>query len=242
MQLDLASFKSVRAFVEQYGAGGFELDGLICNAGIMVPPFELTAEGLESQIGVNHFGHFLLTKLLMPRLEAAAKRRGVATVVAVSSAAHFDSYAEGILPLDQMHSESKYVRAKAYGQSKLANVLFVRELASRAGASGVLANAVHPGGVETQLARHAEKFVAGIFGAAVQQYLTQKLLPLVLWHPRDASLTALYAAVSPAVREGKVSGKYFHPIARETRPDPHAFNATLQKMLWRMSEEVVAAN
>jgi len=242
MPLDLSSFKSVRAFAEQYTAGGFALDGLILNAGIMVPPFEKTAEGLESQIGVNHFGHFLLTKLLLPQLEAAAAQRGVATVVAVSSAAHFDSYKEGILSLDQMNDESTYVRTKAYGQSKLANVLFTQELADRVAASGILANAVHPGGVDTQLARHLEKVVSAMFGTQVQEYLTGKLLPAMAWHPKDASLTALYAAVSPAIREGKVTGKYFHPIARETAPDPHAFNATLQKMLWQMSEEFVAAH
>jgi len=242
MTLDLSSFESIRAFTREYTARGFSLDGLILNAGIMIPPFERTSEGLESQIGVNHFGHFLLTKLLQPQLEAAVSQRGVATVVAVSSAAHFDSYAEGILPLERMNSESGYDRAKAYGQSKLANVLFIQEYADRMGQLGILANAVHPGGVDTSLTRHLEVFVASIFGSAVQNYLTKTLLPSFAWHPRDASLTALYAAVSPAVRQGKVSGKYFHPIARETRPDPHAFNSTLQTMLWAMSENFVATH
>ena len=68
MQLDLSSFKSIRAFVGEYSARGLSLDGLILNAGIMIPPFEKTSEGLESQIGVNHFGHFLLTKLLQPQV------------------------------------------------------------------------------------------------------------------------------------------------------------------------------
>lgn len=141
-----------------------------------------------------------------------------------------------------MNSEAEYNRGKAYGQSKLANVLFIQELAARLGPLGILANAVHPGGVDTSLARHLEVLLAALLGESVQQYFTKKLLPSFAWHPREASLTALFAAVSPAVRQGKISGKYFHPIARETRPDPHTFNATLQAMLWQMSEDFVASH
>ena len=82
---------------------------------------------METQIGTNHFGHHLLTSLLFANLEAAAAKAGVATVVAVSSAAHYDSYPDGILPsIEAMNNETSYDRGKAYGQSKLANVLFAQ--------------------------------------------------------------------------------------------------------------------
>lgn len=81
MTLDLGSFTSIRKFAKEFNNKYSMLDSLILNAGIMVPPFRLTEDGLESQIGVNHFGHFLLTDLLIPKLEKAAKEHGVATVV-----------------------------------------------------------------------------------------------------------------------------------------------------------------
>jgi NAD(P)-dependent dehydrogenase (short-subunit alcohol dehydrogenase family) len=127
MLLDLGSFASIRAFAKTFSAQYPKLDSLILNAGVMVPPFGLTEDGLETQIGTNHFGHHLLTSLLLPSLEAAAASAGVATVVAVSSAAHYDSYPEGILPsIAAMNNETAYDRGKAYGQSKLANVLFAQ--------------------------------------------------------------------------------------------------------------------
>ena len=167
-----------------------------------VPPFAKTAEGLEQQIGVNHFGHFLLTTLLLPQLEAAAAAKGVATVVAVSSAAHFDSYPEGILPtIAKMNDESAYNRAKAYGQSKLANVLFAQELAARVKDKGILVNSVHPGGVDTNLGRHIEEVVATVSTSLAKKI--KGFMSSVAWHPRDASLTQLYAAVGPTIRDAK---------------------------------------
>ena len=113
--LDLGSFNSIRTCAASLAkAHPNGLDSLILNAGVMVPPFGRTHEGLEQQIGVNHFGHFLLADSLLPQLEKAAISRGVATAVVVSSAAHFDSYPEGILPsIERMNDESTYDRAKA---------------------------------------------------------------------------------------------------------------------------------
>jgi len=250
MEMDLASFASVRSFARSFSEmaeqTGVVISGLILNAGVMVPPFGLTEDGLETQIGVNHFGHFLLASLLRPSLEAAAASRlGVATVVVVSSNAHYNSYDEGIRPLEELNNEASYDRGKAYGQSKLANVLFAQELAERAGPSGILVNAVHPGAVETNLGRNLESAIQATLGGAALDWLKQHVLPTSergLWHPKDASLTALYAAVSDEVRKGKVTGKYFHPIARPTTPHAHARNGTLQNWLWGVTEDYLAAH
>jgi len=240
--LDLGSFASIRTCAATIAAKHPALDSLVLNAGVMVPPFGLTEDGLETQIGVNHFGHFLLTKLLLPQVEAAAASKGVATIVPVSSAAHYDSYPEGIrMSLAEMNDEATYDRALAYGQSKLANVLFAQELAKRTKSQNILVNAIHPGGVDTDLSRHVQAALA-----QVSTWLAEKFVEVTsaaIWHPREAALTQLYAAVGPSLRANKTTGKYFHPIARETTPDPHALGdrgAKLGADLWKLSEDFIA--
>ena len=97
-------------------------------------------------LGVNHFGHFLLTQELLPLVKKTAKSAGVATIVSVSSGAHFSTYPEGILgSIEEMNNEERYDDTHAYGQSKLANVLFAQELAARVKSDNVLVNVIHPG-------------------------------------------------------------------------------------------------
>lgn len=267
MKLDLASFSSIRAFANAFKNKFTRLDSMILNAGVMVPPFSKTAEGLELQIGTNHFGHFLLTTLLLPMMENSTHNTaaiddgettllstggwgglgggGPRTIVAVSSAAHFDSYPEGIRSFEEMNDQTSYNRQKAYGQSKLANVLFAQELAERVKEKNILVNAIHPGGVDTELGRYIIELLKDFFGETVSSFVEEHLAPRGgrgLWYPRDASLTQLYAAVSPKLRSQRISGKYYHPIARLTEPDPHCQNKTLQKMLWDMSERVTGYN
>jgi len=242
--MDLSSFASIRNFAKEAAKAYPTIDSLVLNAGVMVPPFGLTKDGLETQIGTNHFGHQLLTDLLLPQLEAAAKKTGVATVVPVSSAAHYDSYPAGILPtIEAMNTEATYDRAKAYGQSKLANVLFAQELAERVKDKGILVNAIHPGGVDTELGRHLIDGAKSLFGEGAADFLQDKVLPKAgrgSWHPSDAALTQIYAAVGPKLKAEKTTGKYFHPIARENEPDLHCKNKTLQKNLWELTEKFIA--
>mmetsp|Transcript_4199 Transcript_4199/g.4912 ORF Transcript_4199/g.4912 Transcript_4199/m.4912 type:complete len:244 (-) Transcript_4199:57-788(-) len=241
MVVDLGDFSSVRAFAEQFSQEYSELDSLVLNAGIMVPPFSLTVDGIESQIAVNHFGHFLLAELMMPLLLKAAKKRGVATVVSVSSSASFGSYPEGILPtLEEMNNKDRYQRKLAYGQSKLANVLFAQELAERYKDQNILVNSCHPGAVRTELGRHMMESVTNEHVKAVIQSSFEYVFGKIAWKPEDAALTQLYAAVSPELKKAKITGKYFHPIARQIQPDPHARNMSLQKSLWKLSEEATA--
>ncbi len=142
-ELDLASLQSVRAFAERLPQG--RLDLLINNAGVMVPPYERTADGFELQFGTNHLGHFALTGLLLARLLATPDAR----VVTIASGAH----KFGRIDFDDLQHERRYHRWAAYGQSKLANLMFALELDRRLKAAGadVLSVAAHPGYAATNL-------------------------------------------------------------------------------------------
>jgi NAD(P)-dependent dehydrogenase (short-subunit alcohol dehydrogenase family) len=144
---DLGDLDSIRAFADSYLAGHEALDVLINNAGVMACPFGHTADGFETQFGTNHLGHFLLTALLYPALRAGEQSR----VVTLTSAGH--SRADIDLE-DPNFERTEYSPWIAYGQAKTANALFARELARRAGPSGLLSFAVHPGGIITDLGRH----------------------------------------------------------------------------------------
>ena len=140
VQLDMASLASIRAFAAAFPGRGIALDLLINNAGVMaLPRRELTEDGFERQFGTNHLGHFALTGLLLPALLAAPAPR----VVTVASLAHRD----GKIEFDNLQSERRYKPWEAYGASKLANILFAKELDRRARAahSRLLSLAVHPG-------------------------------------------------------------------------------------------------
>jgi NAD(P)-dependent dehydrogenase (short-subunit alcohol dehydrogenase family) len=144
---DLGDLDSIRAFAESYLAGHDAVDVLINNAGVMACPFGHTADGFETQFGTNHLGHFLLTALLYPALQAGDQPR----VVTLTSAGH----SRADVDLDDPNFEhSEYSPWVAYGRAKTANALFARELARRAGPEGLLSFSVHPGGIITDLGRH----------------------------------------------------------------------------------------
>lgn len=144
---DLGDLKSIRTFAESYLARHDALDVLINNAGVMACPFGHTADGFETQFGTNHLGHFLLTALLYPALRVGERPR----VVTLTSAGH--SRADVDLE-DPNFERTEYSPWVAYGRAKTANALFARELARRAGPSGLLSFSVHPGGIMTDLGRH----------------------------------------------------------------------------------------
>ncbi|MCO5184330.1 MAG: SDR family oxidoreductase [Anaerolineae bacterium] len=150
--LDLASLDSVRSFAEAFTAKYDRLDGLVNNAGIMACPEGRTEDGFETQFGVNHLGHFLLTELLLDILEDSAPSR----IVCVSSVAHVGSRKQmGEINFDDLFFEKRpYDRSVAYTQSKLANILHASELARRLEGSGVSAFSVHPGWIRSNLAQH----------------------------------------------------------------------------------------
>jgi NAD(P)-dependent dehydrogenase (short-subunit alcohol dehydrogenase family) len=147
---DLGDLDSIRAFAESYSGGEDVVDVLINNAGVMACPFGQTANGFETQFGTNHLGHFLLTALLYPALQAAEQPR----VVTLTSAGH--SRADVDLE-DPNFERSDYSPWVAYGRAKTANALFARELARRAAPDGLMSFAVHPGGIITELGRHLDE-------------------------------------------------------------------------------------
>jgi NAD(P)-dependent dehydrogenase (short-subunit alcohol dehydrogenase family) len=223
LKLDLGSFNSVRGFVWQFKKRYSSLDILLNNAGIMaVPQPELTVDGFESQIGVNHLGHFLLTKLLLSMLKNSKGR-----VVSVSSLAHII----GDIRLESFRNVSKYDPWAAYGQSKLANVLFCNEFTRRMEGTGVTCNSLHPGSIRTELTRHVEKSMSDM-AVAIGEVLT---VPFLM-NPDDGALTQLYVATAPEL--AGVSGEYFTPTAAKGRATARGRNATLAKLLWEESERL----
>jgi NAD(P)-dependent dehydrogenase (short-subunit alcohol dehydrogenase family) len=227
--LDLASLDSVRAFAERIVSGCESLDLLINNAGVMAPGRRReTADGFELQIGTNHLGHFALTALLLPRMQG---RKG-ARVVTVSSTAH----KIGRIRFGDLQSERRYGRWRCYCQSKLANVLFARELDGRLRAAGstVSSLAAHPGYAATNLQSSAPPaFDRAVFAVSNR---------LVGQSPEMGALPQLYAATRPNLEGGLFIGpdgfeeqrghpKVVAPVKRGRDPETAA-------RLWQVSEQL----
>ena len=231
MQLDLSQLASVKAFAAEYRRRYSQLDLLINNAGIMAPPFSQTEDGFESQLAVNHLGHFLLTSLLLDLMPNRAESR----VVSLSSNAH----KMGQINFEDLQSTQKYSSMAAYAQSKLACLMFADELQCRLSAqeSQILSVCAHPGGAETELARHFSKTAILI--------MRLMLVPLLTHPPKNAALPTLYAALGDDVN----GGDYFGPQGflemsgepgRATR-SPGANNRDVAQQLWTVSEELTGA-
>lgn len=150
LQLDLSSMESIRQFSKKFHELETQLNILINNAGVMACPKALTKDGFEIQIGTNHMGHFLLTNLLLDLLKQSSPSR----VVVVSSLFHW----YGRINKEDLNSEKSYWKWLAYGQSKLANILFTRELSRKLEGTGVTANVLHPGAVKTELMKGLDCF------------------------------------------------------------------------------------
>ncbi|XP_003224920.1 retinol dehydrogenase 12 isoform X1 [Anolis carolinensis] len=212
-KLDLADTKSIREFAENFQEEEKELHILINNAGVMMCPYSKTVDGFEMQFGVNHLGPFLLTFLLIECLKQSAPSR----IVNVSSLGH----RRGSIHFENLQGEKSYNGNKAYCNSKLASILFTRELARRLQGTRVTANALHPGAVITELVRHS----------AIMIFLG-KLLTFFLKTAQEGAQTSVYCAVAEELES--VSGKYFSDckpayISPEGRDDETA------KKLWDVS-------
>ncbi|HEX4334458.1 MAG TPA: oxidoreductase [Polyangiaceae bacterium] len=185
--LDLSDLDSVASFASTFAAENTRLDLLIDNAGVMVPPFSRTKQGFELQFGTNHLGHFALTLPLLPLLD---KTPGSRVVVVSSTAQNF-----GRIDFDDLNwQERNYKPWPAYGQSKLANMMFTLELSRRLAAAGskILVTAAHPGFTATDLQRTAGAVAA--------------ITPLVAMKSFDGALPTLRAAVDPSAKSGSYWG------------------------------------
>ena len=228
-RLDLASLKSVRACAKEINAKESNVDVLINNAGVMMCPLQRTEDGFEMQIGTNHFGHFLFTNLLLDKIKASAAKSksedggAGARIVTVSSRAH----ERGRVDLDDLNWETRpYNRMHAYEQSKLANVLFTRELAKRLEGTGVSCYSLHPGVVRTELGRHIEDVVGPL------KHLLWGAIFFFTKNCREGAQTSIYCAVDE--RAGRETGLYYSDC-RVKLEMPQARDDEMAKKLWEAS-------
>ena len=231
VELDMASLTSIRAFAAEFGRRGIALDLLINNAGVMaLPKRELTADGFERQFGTNHLGHFALTGLLVPQLLAAPSPR----VVTVASLAHRN----GKINFEDLQSERNYKPWDAYGESKLANILFANELNRRAVAAGskLMSLPVHPGVSVTNIIANGP----GVNGLKTK--VLTLLAPVLMQPDAAGALPTLYAATSPDARGGEYIGPdgfmemKGSPVV--VQPRPHGLDQTVAQRLWTVSEKL----
>jgi NAD(P)-dependent dehydrogenase (short-subunit alcohol dehydrogenase family) len=235
VELDMASLESIRAFAAAFGARGVALDLLINNAGVMaLPNRELTENGFERQFGTNHLGHFALTGLLLPAIMRAPAPR----VVTVASLAHRN----GKIEFDNLQSERRYKPWDAYGASKLANILFAKELDRRARAahSRLLSLAVHPGVSTTSI------FANGPGEMSLKAIAVKLLAPVMMQKDDAGALPTLYAATSPDAHGGEYIGPDgFQELKGSpvvVQPRPQALDVAVGERLWAVSEELTGVH
>jgi len=224
LRLDLADLDSVRAFADAWDG---PLDLLVNNAGIMAPPYRRTAQGFESQIGTNHLGHFALTGLLVPALLKTERPR----VVTVSSFAH----RMGSIRFGDLQSEQKYQPWQAYGQSKLANLLFCFELQRRSDAAGseLTSVAAHPGYAATNLQTGSSNKVQDRVMAVLNRVVAQSA--------EAGALPTLFAAVEPlpgAAFVGPSGPREMRGSPKLVDASSAAKDAQTAATLWTVSEEL----
>src|ERR1700754_911544 len=227
-ELDLTSLGSIRAAADQLRSAHDTIDLLINNAGVMFTPKSTTKDGFELQFGTNHLGHFALTGLLLDRLLPVAGSR----VVTVSSVGH--RFARNGIRFDDLQWEKNYSRVVAYGQAKLANLMFTYELQRRLQGTNTIAAAAHPGGSSTELTRNLPPLVGAVTRLAEPLFQSAEM----------GALPTLRAATDPGV----VGGQYFGPDGfGEQRGYPKgvassaaSHDTAAQQRLWTLSEELTS--
>jgi len=221
MACELSDPKSVAACVAALKEDGTKLDAIICNAGIMALPKLEKVHGYEKQFFTNHIGHFMLVTGLLDSLTDTGR------VVMVSSEAHRRA-PEGGIEFDNLDGSRSYNDWKAYGQSKLANLLFAKELGRQLAGTGKTANAIHPGVIATNLMRSMNPLAAMAMRIAT---------PLVLKSISQGAATQVYVATHPDA--AKTSGEYWSD-SNPKKPRDDGADAALAKKLWERSEKIVA--
>lgn len=229
MKIDLASLESIRKFASQFNLEYSSLDLLILNAGVMMPPYTVTKDGFELQFEANYLGHFLLTGLLMRKLEAAPSAR----VISLSSLAHD----WGDIYFDDLNFKSKYDKRQAYGQSKLACLMFAYEMDRRLRAkkSPIKSLAAHPGISDTELARYLPWII---------KFLSPVIVPFLAQSPKNGSQPILRAALDLSLP----GGTYVGPDGSdEYKGKPVVVDSNqkskdegIASRLWALSEQLAA--
>ncbi|KAL7886792.1 hypothetical protein AOLI_G00045130 [Acnodon oligacanthus] len=222
--IDLASMKSIRSFAKKINEEEKRVDVLINNAAVMRCPPGKTEDGFDMQLGVNYLGHFLLTNLMLDKLKDSSPSR----VINLSSLAHIIGEIDFT---DLNWDRKKFDTKKAYCQSKLAIVLFTRELARRLEGTGVTVNALHPGVVATELGRHT-----GIHQSQFSSSVLSPFFYLLIKSPKLGAQPSIYLAVAEEL-EG-VTGRYFD-VLTEKEPAPRALDHEVAVRLWDISASLV---
>jgi len=214
---DLSSQAAIRHLAQELLRRYPRIHALINNAGVVNMARTVTVDGIETVFAVNHLAYFLLTQLLLPRLVESAPAR---IVNVASDAHHWDT-----LDFDDLQNHRRYRGLKVYGQSKLCNLLFTRELARRIAGTGVTVNSLHPGGVATGLGSNNGWWAV----------LIAKVLKPFLRTADQGADTAIYLTAAPEV--ANVSGRYFYN-RREHRPSRAAQDDEAALRLWQVSEQL----
>ena len=219
---ELSDPSSVRACADDIRAAGHTLDAIICNAGIMALPKRQTVFGYEKQFFVNHVGHFILVTELLDELADDGR------VVVLSSAAHEMAPDKGI-EFDDLGAEKRYGDWRAYGHSKLANLLFARELGRRFDSDDTdrVANAVHPGPIDTNLTRNMNALFRGLWSVAGPLFL--KSIP-------EGSATQAWAAAHPDAAD--INGEYMADC-NVAESSGNGADMQMAKRLWERTESIV---
>jgi NAD(P)-dependent dehydrogenase (short-subunit alcohol dehydrogenase family) len=220
---DMNSLSDIRAIAASFRKTDRALDVLFNNAGVVMLERTTTADGFETTFGVNHLAYFLLTVLLMDRLRASPTAR------VVNTASDAYKFSGGRLNFEDLQAEQKYSTFGAYGASKLANILFTRELARRVRDSNVTANAFHPGMVGSDFAKNN--------GWVAQVAMT--LIRPIARSPQKGAETGIYLCTSPEV-EGRTGGYYFNCAIHDTRAAARDDDDALR--LWEISEKLTDAS
>lgn len=219
MLCDLSSMASIRQLATNLTAKYSSLDVLVNNAGAFYSERQVSKDGLEMTFALNHIGYFLLTNLLLETLKRTKNSR----IVSVSSGAHLS----GKMNFDDLQFEKKFNGWQAYSDSKLANVLFTKELSRRLAGTGVTANCLHPGFVKTGFANGS----SGFLGLALN--LAKNILAIT---PEKGAETMIYLSSSQEV--ANVTGEYFDK-KKIAKVNPQALDSSIAKRLWEVSEKLV---
>ena len=215
---DLSSIAEMKRVASEIAAAEPAIDVLINNAGAVFTTRQESVDGLEMTFAVNHMAYFVVTDVLLPKLKATPGAR----IVSTASMAH----SSGKIDFDDLQMRKSYSTFRAYGTSKLMNILFTRELARRLEGSGVTANCLHPGGVATRFGSNNSGLLAAIFKVAIS---------LVGISPEKGAQTIIHLASSPDV--ATISGKYFYKC-KVIQPTAAAQNDADAKQLWDVSAKI----
>ena len=222
---DLSSMEEVRRIAAEFRAKYGRLDVLLNNAGATFTEYQTSVDGYELTFALNHFSYYQLTNLLLDLLKMTAMEHGEARIINVSSSAHRNGTSRTELRLDKLRDRSGFSSFGSYGASKLANVLFTYELARRLEGTGITANVLHPGFVDTGFGHNTRP---------PMRMIIKVLQKLIARSPRKGAETLVYLASSPDV--AGITGKYWKDKTQQRSSDL-SYDREQQRKLWEFSAD-----